>query len=109
MMVNQVRGFFVLNKIRNTPKINSFLKRAFRTSQILYSKDFYNELGISKSASQEEIKKAYFTLAKKYHPDVNKTPEAKERFSHINNAYETLSDENKRRVYDQTGMTGDEQ
>jgi len=39
-------------------------------------------------------------LAKKYHPDVNKTPEAKERFAHINNAYETLSDDNKRRIYD---------
>ena len=50
----------------------------------------------------------YFNLAKKYHPDVNKTPEAKEKFAGINNAYETLSDENKRRVYDQTGMTGDE-
>ena len=47
--------------------------------------------------------------AKKYHPDVNKTPEAKEKFAEINNAYETLSDEGKRRVYDQTGMNADEQ
>ena len=47
-------------------------------------------------------------MAKKYHPDVNKTADAKEKFAKINNAYETLSDENKRRVYDQTGMTGDE-
>ena len=48
-------------------------------------------------------------IAKKYHPDVNPSSEAKEKFAKINNAYETLSDEGKRRVYDQTGMTGDEQ
>jgi DnaJ-class molecular chaperone len=73
------------------------------------SKDFYNELNVDRGATQDDVKKAYFKLAKKYHPDVNKTPEAKERFSKINNAYETLSDDGKRRVYDQTGMTGDEQ
>lgn len=64
---------------------------------------------MSRSASADEIKKAYFKLAKKYHPDVNKTDEAKEKFSQINNAYETLSDDQKRNIYDQTGMTGDEQ
>lgn len=64
---------------------------------------------MSRGADQNDIKKAYFKLAKKYHPDVNKTPEAEEKFAKINNAYETLSDDNKRRVYDQTGMTGDEQ
>lgn len=84
-------------------------RRQFRTSSVLAKKDFYDELGVSKGADQDEIKKAYFKLAKKYHPDVNKTPEAKEKFSTINNAYETLSDDNKRRIYDQTGMTGDEQ
>ena len=71
-------------------------------------KDFYEALGIDRNASQADIKKAYFNLAKKYHPDVNKTPEAKEKFAALSNAYETLSDEGKRRVYDQTGMTGDE-
>jgi DnaJ-class molecular chaperone len=50
-------------------------------------------LGIGRTATQAEIKAAYFKLAKQYHPDVNKTEQAKERFSHINNAYETLSDE----------------
>lgn len=64
---------------------------------------------MDRNASQGDIKKNYFNLAKKYHPDVNKTPEAAEKFAKINNAYETLSDEGKRRVYDQTGMTGDEQ
>ena len=70
-------------------------------------KDFYGALGIDQNASQADIKKSYFNLAKKYHPDVNKTPEAKEKFAALSNAYETLSDEGKRRVYDQTGMTGD--
>jgi len=85
-------------------------QRGFRTSQVLCARDdFYNELGVSRNATQAELKAAYFKLAKKYHPDVNKTEVAKERFSHINNAYETLSDGNKRAVYDQTGMTGDEQ
>ena len=71
--------------------------------------DFYGTLGVTRNASASDIKKEYFKLAKKYHPDVNKTPEAAEKFAKINNAYETLSDEGKRRVYDQTGMTGDEQ
>jgi len=70
--------------------------------------DFYNELGIGKNSTASEIKKAYFGLAKKYHPDVNKTSQAKDRFAKIAVAYETLSDDGKRRVYDQTGMTGDE-
>ena len=62
--------------------------------------DYYQTLGIDRNASQADIKKQYFQLAKKYHPDVNKTSDAKEKFAKINNAYETLSDENKRRIYD---------
>ena len=80
----------------------------FRTSLIAFQ-DFYAELGLAKHATQDEIKKAYFLLAKKYHPDVNKTSQAKERFAHISAAYATLGDENKRRIYDATGMDGDEQ
>lgn len=72
-------------------------------------KDYYSMLGLDRNASASDIKKNYFNLAKKYHPDVNPSAEAKEKFAKINNAYETLSDEGKRRVYDQTGMTGDEQ
>lgn len=57
-------------------------------------------LGVNKNASQSDIKKAYFKLAKKYHPDVNKAPDANAKFSEINKAYETLSDEKKRKMYD---------
>lgn len=63
-------------------------------------KDFYGLLDLDRNASSADIKKAYFKLAKKYHPDVNPSAEAKEKFSKINNAYETLNDDNKRRVYD---------
>ena len=63
---------------------------------------------MARGASQDEIKKAYFKLAKQYHPDVNKAPEAKEKFAIINEAYETLGDDAKRKVYDQTGMNADE-
>lgn len=84
--------------------------RGFRSSGILLSKkDYYSILGVSHSASEPEIKKAYFSLAKKYHPDVNKDPDAKTKFSEINLAYETLGDPEKRKTYDSTGMTADEQ
>lgn len=86
------------------------LFRRFRSSRILNAKkDFYSVLGVTKSSTDSEIKKAYFALAKKYHPDVNKDPKAKEIFSEINTAYETLSDANKKTTYDMTGMTGDDQ
>ena len=71
-------------------------------------KDYYDALGIDKSASVNDIKKAYFKKAKEFHPDVNKSDGAKEKFAEINEAYETLGDETKKRVYDTTGMTGDE-
>mgnify|MGYP002622859553 CR=1 FL=1 len=67
-------------------------------------RDYYEVLGISKGASEEEIKKAYRTLAKKYHPDVNKEPGAEEKFKEINEAYDVLSDPNKKARYDQFGF-----
>jgi len=66
-------------------------------------KDYYAILGISKDASQDEIKKAYRSLAKKYHPDLNKEPGAEQKFKDVQEAYDILSDENKRRTYDQFG------
>ena len=67
-------------------------------------RDYYEVLGLQKGASQEEIKKAYRSLAKKYHPDVNKEPGAEEKFKEINEAYDTLSDEQKKARYDQFGF-----
>ncbi|GAA9183058.1 DnaJ C-terminal domain-containing protein [Helicobacter pylori] len=67
------------------------------------SKSLYQTLDVSENASQDEIKKSYRRLARKYHPDLNKTKEAEEKFKEINAAYEILSDEEKRRQYDQFG------
>uniref|UniRef100_A0A2M3ZZC4 Putative mitochondrial protein n=2 Tax=Anopheles triannulatus TaxID=58253 RepID=A0A2M3ZZC4_9DIPT len=69
-------------------------------------KDFYKILGVSKTASDDEIKKAYRKLALKYHPDKNKSPQAEERFKEVAEAYEVLSDKKKRDVYDQYGEEG---
>ncbi len=66
-------------------------------------KSLYEVLGVSPDASFEEIKKAYRKLARKYHPDINKSPEAEEKFKEINAAYEILSDAQKRKQYDQFG------
>ena len=67
-------------------------------------RDYYDVLGISKGASDDEIRKAYRSLAKKYHPDVNKAPDAEAKFKEINEAYEVLSDKQKRSTYDQFGF-----
>lgn len=69
-------------------------------------RDYYEVLGVSKNASEDEIKKAYRSLAKKYHPDVNKASDAAEKFKEVNEAYEVLSDPQKRSTYDQFGFAG---
>ena len=66
-------------------------------------KDYYEILGVSRDADAATIKSAYRKLARKYHPDVNKTKEAEEKFKDINEAYEVLSDKNKRQRYDSLG------
>ena len=66
--------------------------------------DYYNILGVSKDASQEDIKKAFKKLARKYHPDLNPNdPEAHRKFQEINEANEVLSDPEKRKKYDEYG------
>ena len=70
-------------------------------------RDYYEVLGVSKGASEEEIKKAYKKLARKYHPDLNPdNKEAEEKFKEVNEAYEILSDSNKKARYDQFGFAG---
>lgn len=68
--------------------------------------DPYQKLGVSKNASASEIKKAYYGLAKKYHPDTNKDPKAKDQFAEIQSAYEILSDPKKKEQYDTFGAAG---
>lgn len=67
------------------------------------NKSLYETLGVSADASTDEIKKAYRRLARKYHPDINKEPEAEEKFKEINAAYEILSDAEKKSQYDRFG------
>ncbi|GAA4492766.1 DnaJ C-terminal domain-containing protein [Actinoallomurus oryzae] len=66
-------------------------------------RDFYADLGVSRTASQDEIQRAYRKLARQYHPDVNKSPEAEERFKDASEAYSVLSDPEQRRRYDAFG------
>ena len=81
--------------------------RAFHTTNSLLAvKDPYQALGVSKGASASEIKKAYYGLAKKYHPDTNKDATAKDKFADIQSAYEILSDPKKKEQFDQFGAAG---
>jgi len=66
-------------------------------------KDYYKILGVERGAADEEIKKAYRKLARKYHPDVSKEANAKEKFQEVAEAYETLKDKEKRAGYDSLG------
>ncbi|KAH6780372.1 DNAJ heat shock family protein [Perilla frutescens var. hirtella] len=70
------------------------------------ARDYYSSLGVSKNATKSEIKSAYRKLARSYHPDVNKEPGAEEKFKEISNAYEVLSDDEKRSIYDKYGEAG---
>jgi len=69
-------------------------------------RDYYEVLGVPRTAGSEEIKKAFRRLARQYHPDVNKSPAAESQFKEINEAYEVLSDQQKRAAYDRFGHAG---
>lgn len=83
-----------------------FFSRGKDTSD---NEKLYDVLEVPKTASEAEIRKSFFNLAKKYHPDVNNTKEAKQKYLDITEAYETLSDPKKRRIYDAYGMNANEQ
>ncbi|GAM88217.1 hypothetical protein ANO11243_062480 [Dothideomycetidae sp. 11243] len=92
---------------------SGFQKRVSQTFHSSHTnlavKDPYAALGVGKTASSSEIKKAYYGLAKKYHPDTNKDPSAKEKFSDAQSAYETLSDPKKKQAYDTYGSAAFDQ
>lgn len=66
-------------------------------------KDYYKIMGVSRDASDKEIKMAYKRLARKYHPDINKEPDAEDKFKELGEAYEVLKDPEKRKIYDNYG------
>lgn len=109
-MITKILSTGIGTKLRpNILHRQSLWKHHYRGYAI--KRDAYEILGIGKQATTSEIKKAYFDLAKKYHPDTNKEKSAKEKFVEVQEAYEILSDENKRVMYDQHGYantTGDQ-
>ena len=100
--ISEVDNFLLISN--NTKRLNDTL--SIREKKIMaYKRDYYGVLGIGKSASKAEIKKAYRKLAKKYHPDMNKDNQkaAEEKFKEISEAYEILIDDQKRANYDTFG------
>ncbi|KAB1218718.1 Chaperone protein DnaJ [Morella rubra] len=87
-------------------KLNTRVSAGRFRTVVTASGDYYATLGVSKSATSKEIKTAYRRLARQYHPDVNKQPGATEKFKEISAAYEVLSDDKKRALYDQYGEAG---
>ena len=85
---------------------NEYRNENFSNNENEYAKNYYSILGISRTATQEEIRKAYYKLMAKYHPDKNKNSDNSNTITKlINEAYEVLSDEEKREQYDRFGTT----
>ncbi|XP_061882104.1 dnaJ homolog subfamily A member 3, mitochondrial-like isoform X1 [Entelurus aequoreus] len=97
-----------LNRLTVPKRLHVTTDRCFHSSSRCADKqDFYEVLGVARTASQKDIKKAYYQLAKEYHPDTNPDdPQAKEKFAKLAEAYDVLSDELKRKQYDMYGSAG---
>lgn len=81
-----------------------FINLVLLSSAVSGNRDFYKILGVTKSATKNEVKKAYRNMAKSMHPDKNKDdPNASDKFSDLSAAYEILSDDEKRKLYDRCG------
>ncbi|XDV22191.1 hypothetical protein PO909_027141 [Leuciscus waleckii] len=101
------RGCVTLKGVPEWRSRSVFSSHFFHTTSACHQQDFYDVLGVPRTATQKDIKKSYYQLAKKYHPDTNPDdPEAKEKFAKLAEAYETLSDELKRKQYDTYGSAG---
>ncbi|KAK9916413.1 hypothetical protein WJX75_002286 [Coccomyxa subellipsoidea] len=90
------------------PQSGPFLhQRQFHTSSVSLAKDYYEMLGVPRNASDADVKKAYYKLAKQFHPDTNKgDDEAAAKFQEVSKAYDTLRDPQKRQQYDSMGADG---
>lgn len=89
-----------------TEFIHDYLRNSSDVWMVKMGKDYYDILGIQKGASEDDIKKAYRKQALRYHPDKNKSPGAEEKFKEIAEAYDVLSDPQKKDIYDRFGEEG---
>ncbi|PBP19618.1 BRO1-like domain-containing protein [Diplocarpon rosae] len=109
-LANAVRKHFNSMGIAENEVVVDFLYKAFHPSLSLkVTKNPYTVLGVDKNASAGEIKKAYYGLAKKFHPDTNKDPTAKDKFAEAQSSYELLTDPQKKAAWDQYGAAAFDQ